>query len=1000
MKKLHPLGHYGLALALLSPALFAQQRENLTAGPAFQVAQDFAEWNTNHGSNWHTYEDVQTGYTQFLFGGSAPAAFEPTSDQDFADLGRLAIESTAKLHGIESGTLKLQRTLHLPLGWIDSSDKFTVRFGQEVNGVPVLGGYVNTLFSMQGTLLSVQTTAMPGVSDMSTDAVVSASSAAKQAVKAFETSTGLTGTITNGPTKAIGQLEIDLKNREAVLIWEVDVQWHGQDMEPEGTTYWIDARNGGIIREQESVHNFDVSGTLSTMATPGILPDQNNNPEASFPMNRARINGGAAGNVFTDANGNFNFVGVTGPINVTVEYFGNWADVRNDSGADHTEVFNVNGTGNTILMNTGVTAFGTSEASTFREIGGMRDWIRSINPSDSTGDFRATSNNNISSTCNAFFNGNSVNFYQVGGGCNATSYSTVVAHEMGHWYNVRYGTGNGSDGMGEGNSDVWSLYIYNTPLLGLDFQGQGAGPLRNGNNTRQFCGDSNPGCYGQVHRDGEVWMGAAWKVYRQIEIAFGTAQADTITDALFMGWNNGYNQTSIKSVIETQWLTLDDDNGNINDGTPHFTAIDNGFKQQGFPGFDLPLINIASVSQLADQSSEVGPYTVDATVFSLVGNTITGADVFYSVNGGSYSALAMNATGANDWSVGIPGQISPAVVRYYVEATDSAANTEVEPETAPTQVFSFVVGIETVFYTEDFESGQAGWTHNTFGDTSNNQDDWQFGTPGGGSSGDPSSAASGSNAWGNDLSIGNFNGAYQSNVHSWLRSPSIDLSQATGARLRFKRWLTVQDGSFDRARISVNGTVVWQNTVNGNTLDNSWKDQDIDISVADGNSNVVIEFSLQSNGSVEFGGWTVDDIEVASLEPVSGSCIPPISYGFGKLNSNFDVAFLSVNGLPSEAAGSFTFDINGLVPNVFGMMFSSASADSIPFGGGTRLVGFPVQREGVFNSDNFGYASAFQPVAAGSSGTTRFYQAWYRDVAHMDGTGIGLSDGMEIRFCD
>ena len=36
--------------------------------------------------------------------------------------------------------------------------------------------------------------------------------------------------------------------------------------------------------------------------------------------------------------------------------------------------------------------------------------------------------------------------------------------------------------------------------------------IRDGNNTRTYCGDGNPGCYGQVHADGEVIMGAMWKV--------------------------------------------------------------------------------------------------------------------------------------------------------------------------------------------------------------------------------------------------------------------------------------------------------------------------------------------------------------------------------------------------------------------------------------------------------------------------------------------------------
>jgi hypothetical protein len=202
----------------------------------------------------------------------------------------------------------------------------------------------------------------------------------------------------------------------------------------------------------------------------------------------------------------------------------------------------------------------------------------------------------------------------------------VITHEMGHWYNVLYGTGNGSDGIGEGNADVFSLYIDNTPQLGLGFQG--GGPLRSGNNLRQFCGDANPGCYGQVHADGEVWMGAAWKVYLQLQANLGMAAADATSDALFMGWMNAYNQTGIRSVIEMQWLVLDDDNGNILDGTPNYPEIDAGFRIQGFPGFDLPLIDISNVTALGTQASEVGPYVVNADATSLIGSSISSMDLF------------------------------------------------------------------------------------------------------------------------------------------------------------------------------------------------------------------------------------------------------------------------------------------------------------------------------------------------------------------------------------
>ena len=148
MKKLQTLTRAGLALALISPAIFAQQGEDVES-TAYEVSQRFAEWNQANGALWHVYTDVETGYVEFLFGGNSEGAFEPVSDEDYLLLASIAIESTEGMHGIEAATLVEERALHLPLGLIGSTDKFTTRFGQEINGVPVLGGFVNVLFTTE-----------------------------------------------------------------------------------------------------------------------------------------------------------------------------------------------------------------------------------------------------------------------------------------------------------------------------------------------------------------------------------------------------------------------------------------------------------------------------------------------------------------------------------------------------------------------------------------------------------------------------------------------------------------------------------------------------------------------------------------------------------------------------------------------------------------------------------------------------------------------------------
>lgn len=169
-------------------------------------------------------------------------------------------------------------------------------------------------------------------------------------------------------------------------------------------------------------------------------------------------------------------------------------------------------------------------------------------------------------------------------------------------------------------------------------------------------------------------------------------------------------------------------------------------------------------------------------------------------------------------------------------------------------------------FKDDFEHGENGWIHQSYGTAENDQDDWQLGTPAAKST-DPGQAFSGTGCWGNDLGWDSYQGEwwdgnYQSMVHNYLRSPVIDCSDFSGTGLRLMRWLNTQLNDF--GWIKVNGVLVWASADAG-THDSVWTQQLIDISdIADGNSAVTVTFELKSNRAVHDGGWNIDDVVVAS----------------------------------------------------------------------------------------------------------------------------------------
>lgn len=842
-----------------------------------EVREALSSWRGENGASWRSVFAGDTGYSRFLYGGNLSAPFTPKNDGDFEALGLIAIGNAYDIMGLSPAHLELDSVKFLPLGLVGTTDKTSVQFQQVVSGVQVERGFVNALFNQQGQLLSLDTVGLPdSVLPRSVVPTTTSDSALDFARKSFTLTTGLDAQDIEERGLVIAQDESG-KLRTGALAWKIRVGNESEPGNPQAFLYSISAQGElRVVREENQIHYFDVGGTVQTLVTPGQTPDTASNPPVPKPAGYMEATS-SAGTVTTDAFGNFNFPGATGPLDVTFRYVGTYNNVLNDTGAEYTKTVTLNtGTGNSVVMNSPAASLVTSQSTTFSAINRMRDWTRSVNPFDTTSDFNAPSFVNINDSCNAFYNGFSTNYFKAGSGCAATSFDNVVWHEMGHWMNDRYGSGNGSDGFGEGNADVFAMYQANSPNVGDGFCGPGCS-IRTGLNTRSFCGDSNPGCYGQVHTDGEVLMGALWKVRANLQGTYGDAAGGNYADILFNSWMNAYNDSQIKSIIENHWLVLDDDDGNIANGTPSYPDINAGFVTQGFPGFEISTVDIANVVEPGNTQDENGPYGVSAVVTPVSGTVITNATLSYRVNGSGVQDIAMQSASGDRWFATIPGQASPSKVEWYLSAQNDLGQSVTYPKAAPGSLNKFEIGDLNIFATEDFDGGSdAGWTHVQVSE----QDDWQRGTPQG-KVGDPDSAFSGASIWGNDLGGPGYNGEYKPNVENYLRSPSISLGGATGAKLVYQRWLTVEEGIFDNAEISVNGNLLWSNPANGNLVDTSWTKHEVDLSAFDG-QNIQVEYRLRTDGGLEFGGWNIDDFSIETLNP-SPTAGLPVNYGTGTL---------------------------------------------------------------------------------------------------------------------
>jgi hypothetical protein len=160
--------------------------------------------------------------------------------------------------------------------------------------------------------------------------------------------------------------------------------------------------------------------------------------------------------------------------------------------------------------------------------------------------------------------------------------------------------------------------------------------------------------------------------------------------------------------------------------------------------------------------------------------------------------------------------------------------------------------------------------------------------------------------------------------------------------------------------------------------------------------------------------WVVDAAGAGALQALMIDVLDcnASSYCSGKVNSQGCTPSSGSSGVPSLSGGGFTVTCSNVVNNQFGQFFFGRMADNTPFQGGIRCVAPPLRRVAVVSTggtvgppqDCSGFLSytltpAFMLAQGLSPGTQVFGQWWYRDPAHPDGTGVGLSNGIQFTVC-
>ena len=163
---------------------------------------------------------------------------------------------------------------------------------------------------------------------------------------------------------------------------------------------------------------------------------------------------------------------------------------------------------------------------------------------------------------------------------------------------------------------------------------------------------------------------------------------------------------------------------------------------------------------------------------------------------------------------------------------------------------------------------------------------------------------------------------------------------------------------------------------------------------------------------IAFG--TSADVSPANGVPDEVECGTVGTYCVPKTNSLGCNPIIWSKGTPCMTCSApFTIDAVNIISKKNGLLFYGYGPANLPWLGGTLCVQPPLRRtsilnsQGVFPPNNCSGAYTFDMNAWIQSltdpfltvGSTAFAQFWYRDPAHPDGTGIGITDAATFTVC-
>ncbi|MBU1700361.1 MAG: T9SS type A sorting domain-containing protein [Candidatus Eisenbacteria bacterium] len=646
---------------------------SLPANLQQKADQRLLRFTREHGGHWKALTWNPITLTPRLISGSGLELGTTILTAEEAEAAaRRFVDSSQYLWGLTAAELEVEKTGH-GLG------KWSVHFRQLVGDYPVIGSRLTVTMTEAGRLYAFGGDLWPGL-QATTQSYVNAAEAvsmvrvglAVRGLASFASHEGefikhvVTGILPVSPQS--GTLVHRMRSfvKDPVGAWMVDV----------------DAFSGELLQIQNVLRSLDFTGTVTGEAEIyGYCDGVTTNP---FELLYILVDGVGIDSTAADGSYTIPFTG-TEPESIKVGLSGSYVTTFNVQGPDAQIADEITpGVPYNIFWDDSNSR--VDERDVFIHTTGIHEHVKSADENWTDLDYPLPAHVNIDAFCNAFWNGESINFYHEENDCaNTGRLGDVIAHEYGHGVTTfLYGATQPPTDMHEANSDVHGNTYSNNPIVGPGFYLASCEEgIRNSDNDLVWPFDLT----GEGHHDGQILAGFHWDIWESLQLKLGEEAGKARALEI---WHFARILGLPMIQPDQVWWTLiaDDDDGNIENGTPNFDEICAAAEHHGFEcpeAFDAVVIRHAPNANVA--MPDGGGLTLYATIYSFVDEINPDSVMVYyrgEGDGGVFNSVVMApAVEENEWSAWLPGYPVGSMIEYYIFGADMSHNHLYDPRNAP-----------------------------------------------------------------------------------------------------------------------------------------------------------------------------------------------------------------------------------------------------------------------------------------------------------------------------